>query len=903
MFSWLSYSIRHALILSLLAGTGSTLIAAEAEPRKAAPAAPRKVTKEEFATFPPLFLTEAKTFDPLDLARESWKGWISKRGIAWGLTPQHKPTLRLSFDCRALPWPSIKQHAVDGPDNNMRAIGGLAMLHAMLGEEFKNDPAAAGIIAYLQGCTDPVSGIPFNPDSIGRGCAIGHGEHTKNLVLMYQITGEKDWHEWAQRALKTLRYYAVESEEPGVGPVATYYQGGFTPGSEPVGRTGPETLGGWLHLALGWNLWAFSQWYEATDDRQALAFAKALGNRLYHGEDPNGNDGCFRQDGSFGGNSEKHVASWHMHGHTHCLPGVAHLGGQLIRAGEREEGKRFLNLASRSFDWLYDPARNPDAGSLTGWLGEWLMVATGWTRKADCEGCTVGDVVQTACALGAASRLDPSLASFTRYYDRAEQIYTGQLTEQRLRLTPAYLKLVRQNLTRRVERDLAGEILWQDQSRKGNHLRVARGEVQLASADLPNGRTPVLRFDGEDSFSVSNSAALRLAEFSIYVVVKASSGGEAQSLFCNYDNPINWGKGVNLQINPDRTLTFFTTDGTQANYDPMISTAPLAEGYHIVCAAYDRTSKSIRVDGIPAGSARSKPIDYGPRSIAAVGSLREFGFRLRSDLPELIVYDSVDSSQQAAVETYLSRKYGIPIPSLRPGAYADASVLWVKADAGFGEAASAATAEQKAREVERRYAEAVRTADRMTGQQMGACGFPDWVNDSRSDLDPELPGLHMQGCCADATIRGAHAVWAETVTGNAGEARVNLSFNRKSPLVDVISCLPHRGELNLLVHTAKKVLVRVPEWAPKSETRAYRMRSAVPVEWEGNYVVFANTQEGHQLTVIYPLRIAEIKETVGSLDGTEYRQRWRGNTIVDIDPPGKWLPMFQRPELDRPSLP
>ena len=55
--------------------------------------------------------------------------------------------------------------------------------------------------------------------------------------------------------------------------------------------------------------------------------------------------------------------------------------------------------------------------------------------------------------------------------------------------------------------------------------------------------------------------------------------------------------------------------------------------------------------------------------------------------------------------------------------------------------------------------------------------------------------------------------------------------------------------------------------------------------------------------MIYPLRIAEIKETVGSLDGTEYRQRWRGNTIVDIDPPGKWLPMFQRPELDRPSLP
>ena len=48
----------------------------------------------------------------------------------------------------------------------------------------------------------------------------------------------------------------------------------------------------------------------------------------------------------------------------------------------------------------------------------------------------------------------------------------------------------------------------------------------------------------------------------------------------------------------------------------------------------------------------------------------------------------------------------------------------------------------------------------------------------------------------------------------------------------------------------------------------------------------------------YPLRIAEVKETPGSLDGTQYTEKWRGNTIVNISPAGKWIPMFQRPELD-----
>ena len=48
---------------------------------KVVPAGPRQIAVKEFASYPPLFATEAKTFDPVDLARESWKEWISKRGI------------------------------------------------------------------------------------------------------------------------------------------------------------------------------------------------------------------------------------------------------------------------------------------------------------------------------------------------------------------------------------------------------------------------------------------------------------------------------------------------------------------------------------------------------------------------------------------------------------------------------------------------------------------------------------------------------------------------------------------------------------------------------------------------------------------------------------------------------
>jgi hypothetical protein len=211
-----------------------------------------------------------------------------------------------------------------------------------------------------------------------------------------------------------------------------------------------------------------------------------------------------------------------------------------------------------------------------------------------------------------------------------------------------------------------------------------------------------------------------------------------------------------------------------------------------------------------------------------------------------------------------------------------------------------ATPELKAKEVEGRYGQAVKTAERMIGQQMGLCGFPDWINNLKSDLDPDLPGIHMQGCCSDATIRASHAVWSQIVTGDAQETRVNLAFNRDSPLVKVASCLPHRGELDVIVKQAHRVLVRVPGWASKAEVRAFVAKRPVPVRWNGNYVVFDGLAPDDQLTVTYPLRVAEVSEPV---QGVRYTERWRGNTIVHIEPPGRWIPMFERAELESETVP
>ncbi len=118
-----------------------TTLKADAAEKKATPAGPRSTKVIEYLSHPPLFADRAGTLDPEDIAEVSWRGWLNKRGLAWGSLPDGKPTIRVSFDCRALPWPSIKQHSVDGPDNNMRCLAAHALLHAMFLEEKKVTPS------------------------------------------------------------------------------------------------------------------------------------------------------------------------------------------------------------------------------------------------------------------------------------------------------------------------------------------------------------------------------------------------------------------------------------------------------------------------------------------------------------------------------------------------------------------------------------------------------------------------------------------------------------------------------------------------------------------------------------------------------------------------------------------
>ena len=200
---------------------------------------------------------------------------------------------------------------------------------------------------------------------------------------------------------------------------------------------------------------------------------------------------------------------------------------------------------------------------------------------------------------------------------------------------------------------------------------------------------PAIRFAKNAYAMLGDSAQLRLATFTITAVVKyvEGQGGPARSIYNNYDNPINWGKGVSLQLMESGVVYFFTTAGTPESYGQLYSTERLRPGFHIITVTYTPEDKRIYANGKLIGAGKSKGLDYGSGTKAAIGALREFGQDFEGDIAEVAVFPGVDTSRRTTFESALGQKYMIDVvsadgqaePSDKNGASAPAA-LWFSAD-------------------------------------------------------------------------------------------------------------------------------------------------------------------------------------------------------------------------------
>lgn len=186
------------------------------------------------------------------------------------------------------------------------------------------------------------------------------------------------------------------------------------------------------------------------------------------------------------------------------------------------------------------------------------------------------------------------------------------------------------------------------------------------------------------------------------------------------------------------------------------------------------------------------------------------------------------------------------------------------------------------------------------GAVMGGPAPNDWMNwiASPKECGPYVTPygcMALFGCCTPEGMRALHTVWAGIVSPKAHDIYVNLSLTRKTAWSDVISSAPQSGRIDVIPHQSGTYLLRPPSWSPRDGVRILRKGREVPTVWGGPamaYVVCRNVKEGETLTLAYPL--VTFKQVWGnwpSRPDLKLTITWRGNSVVDMEPRGKGLPI------------
>lgn len=159
-----------------------------------------------------------------------------------------------------------------------------------------------------------------------------------------------------------------------------------------------------------------------------------------------------------------------------------------------------------------------------------------------------------------------------------------------------------------------------------------------------------------------------------------------------------------------------------------------------------------------------------------------------------------------------------------------------------------------------------------------------------NSLDNGLQSI--EGCCLGAGIRGCFLVWDSTIELRGDTVYVNMAFSRNSPWAEIISYMPYTGQIDILMHGFHNLQVRIPSWVSIDDLAV--MVNGQPVRFAldaHRYVHIDQLNCGDVVSLQFPLNTVVEEETVSDM---VYTVKWRGDTVVGIEPVGARYPLYQR---------
>jgi hypothetical protein len=184
------------------------------------------------------------------------------------------------------------------------------------------------------------------------------------------------------------------------------------------------------------------------------------------------------------------------------------------------------------------------------------------------------------------------------------------------------------------------------------------------------------------------------------------------------------------------------------------------------------------------------------------------------------------------------------------------------------------------------------TSEGVTESQVGVFASRSTLNDAF-----HLDATALMQCCNAAGARALYDVWhaavEETpVDGGSPRLAVHLRFSVETPALRVVGHEPAEGRLDLTATEPSRVAVRLPAGVTQAVV-LFDGRGAALNASDGYVGVDLGAGETAQLHYPLPERIAHYE--VGRPDRHERATgTWRSETLLRVDPPGRFLPLYER---------
>ena len=168
-------------------------------------------------------------------------------------------------------------------------------------------------------------------------------------------------------------------------------------------------------------------------------------------------------------------------------------------------------------------------------------------------------------------------------------------------------------------------------------------------------------------------------------------------------------------------------------------------------------------------------------------------------------------------------------------------------------------------------------------------GFAGWAgpNDFIGNCDHNHC---LMNCCGPSGVRALYDVWSHAYSRDGDTLRVHILMDRDDEVLRIADHQPDRAEVSILARAAGALFVSGRTWIDPTAVQISINDRSVPAAQRDGYFNVGRVAPGDRVLITAPM--AERTERV-QVNGRDYRATWRGDTVVEIDPPGTEMPFYQ----------